>query len=89
VKKQARTWLSRALSSFFSNVTVGTQSARDNHVLVRNFIKYSPILIFFTYRLNNKPFLIWLLRTPPYLKYVATLPCNLSLIFCFADINVL
>ena len=38
--------------------------------------------------LSNKPFLIWLLTTPPHLKYVATLPCNLSLMACFADINV-
>jgi len=45
-------------------------------------------LIFFTHRLSNKPFLIRLLTTPPHLKYVATLPCNLSLIACFADINV-
>jgi len=31
----------------------------------------------------NKPFLITLLTTLPYLKYVATLPCNSSLITCF------
>jgi len=37
---------------------------------------------------NNKPFLIWLLTTPQHIKYVATLPCNLSLMACFADINV-
>jgi len=41
-----------------------------------------------THTLSNKPFLIWLLTTPPHLKYVATLPCNLSLMACFADINV-
>jgi len=35
-----------------------------------------------------KPFLIWLLTTPPRLKYVTTLPCNLSLMACFFDINV-
>jgi len=46
-------------------------------------------LIFFTLRLSNKPFLIWLqIITPPHLKYAATLPCNLSLMVCFADINV-
>jgi len=39
-------------------------------------------------RLSNKPFLIWLLTTPQRLKYVTTLPCNLSLMACFADINV-
>ena len=42
----------------------------------------------FTHRLRNKPFLIWLLTSPPHLKYVATLPCNLSLMACFGDINV-
>jgi len=34
-------------------------------------------------RLSNKLFFIWLLTTPPHLKYVATLPCNWSLIACF------
>ena len=43
---------------------------------------------FFTHTLSNKPSLIWLLTTPSQLKYVATLPCNLSLMACFADINV-
>ena len=38
--------------------------------------------------ISNKPFSIWLLTTSPHLKYVATLPCNLSLMACFADINV-
>jgi len=44
----------------------------------------------FTHRLSNKHFLIWLLTTLPHLKYVATLPCNLSFVLmaCFADINV-
>ena len=37
---------------------------------------------------GNKPVLIWLLTTPPHLKYVATLPCNLPLTACFADVNV-
>jgi len=55
------------------------ESARNNHVLAGNCSKYSPILIFLTRRLSNKSFLIWLLTTPPHLKYVATLPCNLSL----------
>ena len=45
--------------------------------------------IVFTHRLINKPFLIWLLKTSPHFKYVATLLCNLSLITCFAGINVL
>jgi len=32
------------------------------------------------YLISNAPFLIWLLPSPPHYKYVATLPCNLSLI---------
>jgi len=49
------------------------ESVRDDHVLDR---------------FSNKPFLVWLLTTPPHLKYVAKLSCNLSLMACFADINV-
>ena len=41
-----------------------------------------------THRLSNKPYFILLLTTPPHLKYVATLPRNLSSMVCFADINV-
>jgi len=36
-----------------------------------------------TDRLSNKPFLIWSLTNSQHLKYVATLPRNLSLIACF------
>ena len=64
------------------------ESARDNHVLACNSAKYSLILIFFTRRLNNKPFLICLLITHHTLNNVATLPCNLSSMACFADISV-
>ena len=40
----------------------GAQSARDNHFISCNFVKFSPILIFFfTDRLSNKPLLIWFL----------------------------
>jgi len=65
------------------------ESASNNHVLVCNFAKYSLIKKkILTHRLSNKPFLIWLLTTPPNLKRVATLPCNLSLMACSANINV-
>ena len=64
------------------------ESTRDNHVLACNFAIHSLIIIFLTLRLINKPFLIWLLTTLPNLKYAATLPCNLSLMACFAEINV-
>ena len=50
-KLQARMRLSRALSSPFAVRCSGAQSARDNHVLVCNFAKYSPTLT-----LSNKPF---------------------------------
>jgi len=66
----------------------GAQSARDNHALACNFAKYSPILNFFSQALSNKSFLIWLLTTPPHSTCVATLPCILSLLACFAYINL-
>jgi len=62
------------------------ESARNNHVLA--LCQIFADLKFFTHRLRNKPFLISLLTTPPHLKYVAALPCNLSLLGCLADINV-
>jgi len=65
----------------------GAQSARDNDVVACNFAKYSRIKKI-THRLSNKPFLILSLTTPSHLKYADTLPCNLSLTACFADINV-
>jgi len=65
----------------------GTQSARKItflFVTLRNIHRLKKI----THRLSNKPFLIWLLETSAHLKYVATLLCNLSLMACFAGINV-
>ena len=56
------------------------------HLLACNCAKYSPIY-FFSPADNNKSFLIWLLATPPHLKYVATLPCNSSLIACFLTLT--
>ena len=87
-KLQAKTWLPHALRVLANTLLKGEESVRDNHVLACNFAKYLPILIFFTHRLSDKPFLIWLLTTPPHLKYAATLLCNLSLRAGFANINV-
>jgi len=84
-------WSSGRLLHFarFANALLKNgESEWNNHVLVCKFAKYSPILIFFHHRLSNKPFLIRLLTTSPHLKCVATLPWNLSLMVCFADINV-
>jgi len=75
----------RAVSPSFSSVFAKHTSAWDNHVLCQIFNDLKNV---FTHRLINKLFLIWLFTTLPHLKYVATLPCNLSLMACFADINV-
>ena len=72
---------------YFARLLEDEESARDNHVLAFNFAKYSPIKKIHSHTHSNKPFLIWLLTTPSHLKYVATLPCNLSLMACFADVN--
>ena len=56
--------------------------------LLVTFCQIFTDLIFFTPTLSNKLVLIWLLTTRPHLKYAAKLPCNLSLMACFADINV-
>ena len=88
-KLQARTWLSRAVSSSFSSVLTRcakcTRLPRSCLYLCQIFTYFN---FFLTRRLSNKPFLIWLLTTPSRLKYVARLRCNLSLMACFADINV-
>jgi len=55
------------------------ESARHNHVLVCNFAKYSPILIFFHSQTQKYTIINLIINTPPHLKYVATLPCDLSL----------
>ena len=89
-KLQTRTWLSRALSSSFSSALARRANCMRQPSPC-NFAKCSPILIFLTHTLSfvsNKPFLIWLLATPPHLKYAATLPCNLSLGACFPDIKL-
>jgi len=59
-KLQATAWLSHALCAPGQK---DEESARDNHVLVCSFAKYSPILIFVMHILSNKRFLIWLLTT--------------------------
>jgi len=47
----------------------GEESSQDNHVLACNFAKYLPIKKI-SYRLSNKPIPIWLLTTPPHVKYM-------------------
>ena len=62
---------------------VCTSLQTDNHARTHHSQIFTDYKFFFADRLSNKPFLIWLLTTPPNLKYVATLPCNLSLVACF------
>ena len=65
------------------------QSARDSHVLACNFCHIFTNFNFFSLADSSiNLFLIRLLTTPPHLKYVVTLSCNLSLMACFVDINV-
>ena len=87
-KLQARAWLSHVLCMPGQHTAKDEECARNNHVLACNFAKYLPISKKITDRLSNKPFLVWLLTTPQHLQCVATLPCNLSLMACFADTNV-
>ena len=63
-------------------------SARDNHGLACNIGKLLQIKKKFHSQTQEYTFLNLAINNPPHLKYVVTLPCNLSLITCFADINV-
>jgi len=76
--------LSRALE-FLVTPLSKAHKVRESHVLASNFAKYSLLLNNFALK-DVKPFLIWLLTASPLLKYVAKLPCNLSLIACFATL---
>ena len=87
-KLQARTWLSHELCVLGQNTAKRrkkcTKQSRSWLLLCQIFTNLKKIHS----QTQHKHFLIWLLRTPPHLKYVATLPCSLSLMACFADINV-
>ena len=85
---QARAWLFRALSLSLAVCWPSAQVHETITFLLVTLPNIHRLKFFFTLRLSNKPFLIRLLTTPPHLKYVATLPCNLSFIACLADINV-
>jgi len=78
------------VSCTFSSFTVRWPSAHVHEAITFLLVTLPSIhrLKKMTRRLRNIPFLIWLLTTPPHLKVVATLPCNLSLMACYADINV-
>jgi len=71
-KLQARTRLSRAFCAPGQLTAKPEDSAPNNHVLGCNFAKFTDFKFFFTHRLSNKPFLIWLSTTPPHLKYLHT-----------------
>jgi len=64
------------------------RKVHETTTLLCNFAKIFTNYKKYTHTLSNKPFLICVLKTPPHLKYAATLTCNLSLMACFADINV-
>ena len=54
------------------------------HVTCQIFTDFN----FFTFLTQQLTFLNLVIKTPPHLKCVATLPCNLLLMACFADINI-
>ena len=89
-KLRTRAWLSHALC------TPGQHTGKRRRKCMkqsRSCLQLCQIFTDFekkkiTYKLSSKPFRIWLLTTPPHLKYVATVPRNLSLMAWFADINV-
>jgi len=86
-KVQTRTWLFPALSP---SVAVCWPSAQVHDTITCLLVSLPNIHRIFkknTLGLSNKPFLMCLFTTPPQLKCVATLPCNLSLMARFADIN--
>ena len=83
-KLQAIAWSSRSFCVRGQHTDKRRKSARDNHVHICNFAKYSPISKKkFTDRLSNKDFLVWLLTIQWRIKCLATLRCNLSLIARF------
>ena len=58
------------------------------HALACNFAEYLAILILLTVAKFAKKLNLFnvTIDIPPHLKYVATLPCNLSLIACFLEL---
>jgi len=88
-KLQAKAWLSHALRAPGQHTAKRRRKCmRQSRSCLQLCQIYTDFNFFFTLRLSNKPVLIWLLTTPLYLKYAATLPCNFSSMACFADINV-
>ena len=67
-----------ALSSSFSSVHGQVRYVHETTMLLLVTLLNIHRFYFFTHRLINKPFSIWL-TTPPHLNYVFTLHCNFSL----------
>jgi len=88
VKLQARAWLSHALCTPWPARCYKTKKVHETItfllVTLPNIYRFKKS----TDRLGNKLFQIWLLTTPPNLQHVASLPCKLSLMACFADIKI-
>ena len=84
---QARRRLSRALFPIFQQRVGRALKVHETTTLL--LVTVPHIHRFFHSPTQQQTFfLIWLLTTPSHLKYAATLRCNLSLMVCFADINV-
>ena len=84
---QARRRLSRALFPIFQQCVGRALKVHKTTTLLLVTVPHIHRFFSLTDSATNF-FLIWLLTTPSHLKYAATLRCNLSLMVCFADINV-
>ena len=70
----------RGCLKHFACLSNALQKAKKVHETIAFLLVTLPnihrfLTFFFTHRLTNKFYLIWLLTTPPNLKYAATLPC--------------
>ena len=77
------TFIAECVSGFFFKSVDIWQSYKQERGCLVHFARLANTLLKDeeSDRLSNRPFLMWLLTIPPHLKYVATLPCNLSLIY--------
>ena len=88
-KIQARAWLSHGLCAPGQHTAKRRRKCtRQSRFCLKLCQIFTDLENVFTFGLSNKHFFIWLLTTPPHFKCAPTIPCNLSLMACFADINV-
>ena len=77
------------------NIPTKRRSRHDHPINVYTYAGWAKklghrLMTIFLSNLNRFTFFTarFLSKSPPHLKYAATLPCNLALMACFANINV-